>query len=951
MPVKFRSLFLLLLGSSVYWCFSQHHERDSVMSTYNFADKLYVDADQLSARTDFNDSTAAEQERMSRQSLLLFKQLISKQSSGISDSLLFHCYVKAGLLLHIFDSLPQAKIFYLNAIAIKEKLPAMQDSFLFKPCLFTGNIFYSQNLYDSALIYYKKAEQINNRYNHPLEEAGRLYNRMGAMNYETGNYRLANIYFQKALSVLSVNNPSYNDFLVNYKMNIASIFIKLEEYGKADTLLKAVLALKVNLNEIHHNLGIVDLRTSRYQEALDHFKQVKYEHNGKSVELDYNIAEAFSGLAKKDSASWYIRKAIEQNKELNADKKNPALGLAYKFTADEYAGGNDPADAVRFYQKAICQFYPAFSDTGIYAVPEKISGVFSYIQLFNTLIAKADAFHVLYNKTKNTTDLEASFNAYKSAFALADYVAGTYDSDEARFFLNKIKYTAHDKAISTSIALYELTEKKEYLEEAYLFDQRNKASILSFSLQKNSVKKEAGIPEALSLQQSSLRAAITRLSIKAGAVMDSTLLTNISNQIRDDEIKLAEIQQQIHSNAKYASLLSATQIPSSEKIQEMLDDETALLSYHLGQNELLIFSISKKKFEYIRLATDSNFYNNIRNFVISLHNMNQADRYAGTAAAMNLYQILIKPVLPQIENSKRLIIIPDDELNAVPFEALQNENKKYFLQDFSIAYQYSTGLLQLDESKNSSNIFNTALGFAPFAGENADSGLQRLPYSKEELSQLKGKVFYDSAATKQRFIEYANSYPVVQLATHAAVNDAFPGKSFIAFYPKQKDSADEHFLYADEIYNLRLDSIKLIILSACETGSGKLVQGEGLMSMTRAFAYAGCPNIITSLWRAADKTTAFITQRLHFYLDKGNSKDRSLQLAKIDLLNSNEIPVSLKTPNYWAHLIFIGNYEPASRKLGYWWLLVFPGLAIIAFFLYKKKSRRLGGISENNKIS
>ena len=115
------------------------------------------------------------------------------------------------------------------------------------------------------------------------------------------------------------------------------------------------------------------------------------------------------------------------------------------------------------------------------------------------------------------------------------------------------------------------------------------------------------------------------------------------------------------------------------------------------------------------------------------------------------------------------------------------------------------------------------------------------------------------------------------------------------------------------------------------------------MSITRAFSYAGCPNIITSLWKAADKTTAFITRRLYFYLEKGYNKNRSLQLAKLDLLNSNEIPPSLKTPNYWAHLVFIGNYEPSPKSFHWWWLAAGLVIVIAGYLIYKKKSRKYAG--------
>ena len=943
MHVKLRILVFSLLVFTICFCFSQSNTAINAKAKYAVADKLFTDAEKLSFAADFNDVVMARQEDMNRKALSLFKQIIYTNPAVISDSLLFHCSLKAALLLHYFDSLPQAKTFYLRALSFRDKLPALQDSFFFRSYLFTGSIFYSNNQFDSAIIFYKKAEQVAAHYNHPLQEAERLYNRMGVMYYEAGNYRLANDYFKKAISLLSPANSSYQNLLINYKMNIASLWVKLEEYGKADTILKSIFPFHEHLNEINHNIGIIQLRTGNYKLALDNFSKVHYESNPKSIELFYNKAEAFAGMLQKDSSVFYITKAIEENKRINADKKNSSLGLALKFMGDEKEKNNEIDSAIDYYQQALQQFYPAFNDSSKYAVPLKYTGVFSYINLFHTLITKGDALGKLYNTSGNKKDLEASFYAYRSAFELTDYVARTYDSDEARLFLNKIKYSEHDKAINCSVVLFEITKNKVYLEEAYLFDQRNKASSLTLALQENSLKKKAGISDTISLQQSALRSTITRLSIKANRTTDSVALAGLNNEIRDNEIKLAKLQEQINSDPQYAGLQSSIQIPSTEKIQQMLDDETTLLSYHLSENELLIFAINKKEFKYFKQPVDSNFLKNIIELKTSLHNMNQAERYAGNGAAAMLYGILIKPVLSASQKTTRLIIIPDDELNYIPFEALQDEQQKYLLQSYAVQYQFSTALLKATEIKTGLQHDDLTLGFAPFTSEIAGSKFASLPYSKEEVTELNGKVFYGKEATKQHFISNANHYPVVHLATHAAANDALPLKSFIAFYPQQTDSVDEYTLYAQEIYNLRLDSIHLIILSACETGSGQLIKGEGLMSITRAFAYAGCPNIITSLWKAADKTTAFLTQRLHVYLDQGFTKDRSLQLAKTDLLNNREISPSLKTPNYWAHLIFIGNYQPQTKSFNFWWDIAGAGLAVIAFLFYRKKSRQKAG--------
>jgi CHAT domain-containing protein len=143
---------------------------------------------------------------------------------------------------------------------------------------------------------------------------------------------------------------------------------------------------------------------------------------------------------------------------------------------------------------------------------------------------------------------------------------------------------------------------------------------------------------------------------------------------------------------------------------------------------------------------------------------------------------------------------------------------------------------------------------------------------------------------------------------------------------------------------MNLDSTGLIILSACETGSGKLVKGEGLMSLSRAFAYAGCSNIITSLWKAEDMTTSFLTQRLHFYLDNGLRKDKALQSAKLDLLNSNTIDPRYKSPPYWSHLVFIGEYQAAKSSKSWWWfaasIIIFGSIAYMVGSIKRKRRRK-----------
>ena len=138
--------------------------------------------------------------------------------------------------------------FYRAAIDLKYKSSGLPDSLLFKPYLFTGSLLYSHNKFDSAMHYYKLAENVLLKYNNRLQEKERLYNTLGAMYYETGNYRLARNYLLKAIEVLQPNHPFYKELLVNYKINLASVLNKLEDYDEANSIYQQLLQTNINTN-------------------------------------------------------------------------------------------------------------------------------------------------------------------------------------------------------------------------------------------------------------------------------------------------------------------------------------------------------------------------------------------------------------------------------------------------------------------------------------------------------------------------------------------------------------------------------------------------------------------------------------------------------------------------------------------------------------------------------
>ena len=869
-----------------------------------------------------------------REALAGFRKCFLESRANKNDSLGFYASLQAALISFYLDEQDSARYYYLQSFVLKKTTPYIPDSILFVPYIYTGGIYYNQHSYDSAMYFYNQAEAIQEKYLKPLPEAERLYNRLGVMFYETGDYSQARNYFEKALILVGETDPNLK---ANYQMNIASIHIKLEEFTQARQIYESLLLQSLYKDEINHNLAIISLNQGQPLAALGYLRKVEYEGNKKIQDLYYNYAMAFANLHIRDSSELYYQKAVTENIKWNGQRKNVSYGLLLRFRADALAARGRLDEALQFYQKAISQFHPHFIDETITNNPDTFTGVFSYINLFNTLTSKATAMEKKYKVEKEQHFLEASLNTYSSAFRLSEYVEKTYDSDESRFFLNKIKHIAHSKPINVSIELYRLTNQKKYLESAYQFDQWNKASVLSLNVKENEDRKRNVEKDSLFLHQSTLKRSITRLSLRASSVTDSMTLQQIHASIRDAEIELGRVNDKINKDPFTQKRLANEIIPRVKDLQKMVDNKTAIISFHLSDRDLLALIITGNQFNYTLTPVQPDFIPRLDSFRSQLHETKNGIRYNGYEISFSLYKMILAPVISKLDNVERLIIIPDDELNYLPFEALQDASKVYLIEKYSLQYNFSTSLLVTNSTNTSKD---GILAMAPFSSksfnEKGKQTFTALPASRQEIVNLAGTILLDSLATKKNFMNLAGNYGIVHLATHASADNENPQRSFINFYPGNED----YILYAGEIYDMQLDSTDLVILSACETGAGKLVKGEGLMSLSRAFAYAGCQNIITSLWKAEDISTSYILQQLHGYLANGYSKDQALQNAKKDLLTNEDIDPMYKSPNYWAHLVFIGEYEARPRKSPWAWLAGGLLLGSILYLVFKRSKKR-----------
>jgi CHAT domain-containing protein len=306
--------------------------------------------------------------------------------------------------------------------------------------------------------------------------------------------------------------------------------------------------------------------------------------------------------------------------------------------------------------------------------------------------------------------------------------------------------------------------------------------------------------------------------------------------------------------------------------------------------------------------------------------------------------MLIQPIRSLIPDKDEWIVVPDGFLYFLPFESLPSgPDDEPLLATTTISYQFASRLILPFAVRAPDAPEKGVLAFAPFTGPGfLSTGAYRfppLPASREEIAGLPGRSYSGVKATKSLFLKELNRYPILHLATHAISSADNAAGSFIAFYPERK-SPLEDCLFLEELYGLNMDKTKLVVISACETGQGELINNEGVISLARAFAYAGCGSSISSLWKADDQATSFILQRFYVYLEKGYRKSAALRQAKLDYLASGTIN---KSPAYWSHLMLIGDTSAVySSGVAWWWLLELIPVTVLIYLgiRYYKKRRK-----------
>jgi CHAT domain-containing protein len=447
--------------------------------------------------------------------------------------------------------------------------------------------------------------------------------------------------------------------------------------------------------------------------------------------------------------------------------------------------------------------------------------------------------------------------------------------------LGEQAWETYEGAIRTCLKLYENTQDPYYKTLAFHYAEKSKSGALTQNLSDYRAKSFGIIPDALLELETSLK------------------------------IDRSYYQGQIQQERAKATIDSAHE---------------AVVEYFMGDTTLYAFLVSGHQYEVITLPKDSSLTGSITGFrgqVKANHEKNNTDNPVAyyQKEAHHLYNRLLRPVIDNLDDRvKRLKIIPDGELGYLPLEMLCTENNEntpntfielpYLFRQYAIQYGYSASLLWTDFNTSSGNR-DQLLAFAPsYEGQYEDS-LSRealgnfrdqvapLYYNSTEvnhlLNYLPGIARVGEQASEGTFKQLANDYDILHLAMHAVVDDEDPMNSKLVF-TQSTDSLEDGLLHAYELYDMQLPA-DLVVLSACETGYGQLARGEGIMSLARAFSYAGCPSVVMSHWSINDASTAKLMEYFYAHLAEGLPKDVALclfHLKSIPGFQFKSIPLLIK---------------------------------------------------------
>jgi CHAT domain-containing protein len=528
-----------------------------------------------------------------------------------------------------------------------------------------------------------------------------------------------------------------------------------------------------------------------------------------------------------------------------------------------------------------------------------------------------------------------------------------------------------------------LTRKQPEL--AFQVLERSRARMLLETLTEAHVDIRQGVDPSLLERERTLQATLAakssrKINLLEGKHTDEQV-AGVSKEIDNLLSQLQEVKGQIRTGSpKYAALTQPQPLSAKEVQQQLLDGDTVLLEYTLGEKRSLVFLLTPTSLDSYELPKRSEIEDTAHHVYDLMTSRNRwvkgetssqrterlaKDEAAYQKAAAALSQMVLGPVVVRLEG-KRLLIVADGALQYVPFAVLPipsgNASKPTvpLVTDHEIVNLPSASVLALlrrqangrvaapkevavladpvfdkQDSRvgkaakdlkvaESASVKETLPSFAEgltrslrdvgLGTRQAGAALPRLAFSRREADAImamtdsgKGMEALDFQASRETAQKRElGQYRVVHFATHGLLDNEHPELSgLVLSLVDQEGKPQDGFLDLEDVYNLTLP-VDLVVLSACETGLGKQITGEGLVGLTRGFMYAGASRVVASLWKVDDVATADLMER--FYrgmLKEGMRPAAALWHVQMEMQQQKR----WTDPYYWAAFTIQGEWK------------------------------------------
>jgi CHAT domain-containing protein len=472
-------------------------------------------------------------------------------------------------------------------------------------------------------------------------------------------------------------------------------------------------------------------------------------------------------------------------------------------------------------------------------------------------------------------------------------------------------------------------------QDAYKLTDESKArTALNFTGARRAKLPAADSAQAVTLRQLARSTILLRLQQQTKG-LNREQRAKLQKQLEETEYRMQEIQVQAEMATAHDRWVW-TELVTAEEVQtQMAREQTTLAEFSLGEEQSFIWLFTGGELycetlpsrQEIEKATSQ--YLNLLATPPNLLRLDSDMAKLRTQAA-TLFAMLFGRLSDRIKQGQRLILVPDGLLYYLPFEALIH-NEHYLIEDHEVSYTPSVSMLNLlqrfsTQVESGDRMELLALGNAIFAeqGSEKNAGLSKgarqmlaarslrlapLPGTKDEIEEIaslfpaeRRKVLMGKACTEEAFKrEPLRRYRRLHFATHNLIDKNSPLRSAMVLTPGD-EAQEDGLLDVSEIAELNL-ACDLVVVSACKTGQGQLLAGEGIFGLSRAFLFAGARSVVVSLWDISDMSTAQLMKSFYQNQTAGQSNAAALRTAKLQLLNSSK---GIRHPYYWSSFVLIG---------------------------------------------